>query len=85
MPFGLVVFAAFALAGFVAFADFLGAFAFFGVVVSVVVSLIIFSFVLSASDDTFITPVRKEGEVKTTKAEQYRKDWIVNGNEVRDV
>jgi len=51
---------------FEAFAAFWLDFAFFGLAVCVVVScvLIVFSFVLSASDDTFITPVWKECEAK---------------------
>ena len=64
-----VLFALVAFVVFLGFADFglaafLLAFAFFAVAVSVVVSLIVFSLLLSASDDTFITPVPKEGEAK---------------------
>ena len=68
--FGVAAFDAF---GSFAFGDFLlfGFPAFVFAVASCV--LIVFSFVLSASDDTFITPVRKEGEAKDRESRRLKK------------
>jgi hypothetical protein len=87
VPLALVAFVDFfGVAAFLAFAVFL-AFAFFRFAVSdlVVVScvLIVFSFLSSASDDTFITPVSNEGEAKERENGPIQKGLDASvGNEV---